>query len=121
MSMKKKLLFIIIIIFLCFSALNYIYSVSQGLCRNFIEISNNHENILMLLNKLTFFRERPDYLKRFESIEKYPNISTRYFSDLHFSLGINWESLGIYRRKATFSFQGKRNKPSLNYGSSPLL
>ncbi len=103
---------------LLISIVIFFYFVADQLhapCEKFIRLSNDKENMLMLLRKLSFFVEDPEFLRSYELINRFPNMPIRHFHDIGYSLSINWESLDIIPKNATFRFVGRPDKPPLDY------
>ena len=87
----KTFLFLFVILLSIFIGISLI---TEDLpCETLRKIADNPDKRILLIDKLTFFVSEPTYLSKFESVQNFPKLNKKYFTD--FDLGINWEALNI--------------------------
>lgn len=100
----KTLTIVIIILITLVSGLLILRNEIHSPCEKMLAISKDEKVMIKLFEKLTFYLIEPTLLSNYEIINKYPSLLARFFSDIDYALGIDWNALGIEPNSATFRY-----------------
>lgn len=103
----KKIIFTIFLIIVISITVIFLRFSNASPCKRLDEVFKNPASLIMILDKLTFFIEKPTYLSKFESVVEFPFLPVRDFDQI--SLGIDWESLNIISTPSNFRFYYDKN------------